>query len=100
MLVLTMMLSAFSLAVETNDMSSSVANILKFDTLTGNELITKPLEKVRRREKVSRDDVMQFIEHEDLKDFRATNGVISNSMVVEQARRDIESVDLRFEDLK
>ncbi|MDP4008520.1 MAG: hypothetical protein Q8P68_05010 [Candidatus Peregrinibacteria bacterium] len=100
MLVLTMMLSGFSLAIETDGMGSSVASILKYDALTGHEQVLNSLEKVKRRDKVARTDVMQFIKHEDIKDFRATNGAVSNSMIVEQARRDIESVDMRFEDLK
>ena len=101
LLVLTMMMSAFSFAMENEGIKGAVANILQFDTLTGNDDVpTAQRAKVKRKEKVSREDSLQFMSSEDLKGFQSLNGVISNSMVVEQARRDIGALDTRFEDLQ
>lgn len=103
LLVLTMMTGGFSLALENDGIKAAVADVLRFDTLTSggrlmqeNENVSQ--EKVKRKEKVSREDGKIFLEHEDLKNFQAVNGVVSNSMVTEQSRRDIENTDMRFED--
>lgn len=103
LLVLTIMTGGFSFALENDGIKAAVADVLRFDTLTsegfmGGSAQEQVQEKVKRKEKVSRDDGRIFLEHEDLKNFQAVNGVVSNSMVTEQARRDIENTDMRFED--
>ena len=102
MMVVIMMLAGFSFALENDGMTNTVANILKFDTLTASTDVLKnaPREKVKRKVKVQRDQAMQFIDHEDIKDFEPEYGVSSSSIVVEQARRDLEGLEMGFENLR
>lgn len=99
LLVLTVMTGAFSFALERGDMGGIVANILGFDALTAEEFAPAgPVAKVKRKDGVDRAKSGIFFDHENLKEFRAQNGIVNGSMAVEQARRDIENTDMRFED--
>ena len=102
MLVMAMMLVGFSLTLEDKGMRTAVANVLKFDALMTDASINVegelPREKVKRKVKVARGQAMRFIEHEDVKGFQPEYGVISGEMVVEQVRRDVENLEMRFED--
>ncbi|MBT6068268.1 hypothetical protein HOG48_00770 [Candidatus Peregrinibacteria bacterium] len=94
MLVLMLLMGGMSFAFDNSDLQSSIANVLKFDEQVKKKVPRRDLTKGARRV----DKKLQIFSHEDLKDFSSKKAVLNNARMVEQAKNDIEGLNLKFEE--